>query len=334
MATPNSRENLKQYCLRMLGKPVIEINVDDDQLEDRIDEGLQYFQEYHFDGVEKTYLRHKVTGSTIAVSSINGSFEEGEIFTGGTSNASATLHSANTTVITFKKHKDVNGMQNNNTSSTFTSGETLTGNSSGATATAGTITFGDIDNHYIPISDNIIGVVNIFDLNDTGGGQTSSNMFNFRYQFNLNEMPYLTMGGIAHYQMTQSHLQLLNDIFVGKKPIRYNRHQNRLFLDLDWANDDIKIDEFVVAEVYAIIDPDSFTDVYNDIFVKKYVTALFKRQWGANLIKYDGVQLPGGVNLNGRQLFDDATNELTQIEEQMQLRNELPVDMMVGAGPF
>ena len=121
MATPNSRENLKQYCLRMLGKPVIEINVDDDQLEDRIDEGLQYFQEYHFDGVEKTYLRHKVTGSTIAVSSINGSFEEGEIFTGGTSNASATLHSANTTVITFKKHKDVNGMQNNNTSSTFTS---------------------------------------------------------------------------------------------------------------------------------------------------------------------------------------------------------------------
>ena len=97
---------------------------------------------------------------------------------------------------------------------------------------------------------------------------------------------------------------------------------------------DTKIDEFIVAEVYAIIDPDSFTDVYNDIFVKKYVTALFKRQWGANLIKYDGVQLPGGVNLNGRQLFDDATNELTQIEEQMQLRNELPVDMMIGAGPF
>ena len=142
------------------------------------------------------------------------------------------------------------------------------------------------------------------------------------------------MGSIQHYQMTQSHLQLLNDIFVGKKPIRYNRHQNRLFLDLDWGGDDLAIDEFLVVEAYAIVNPESFTDVYNDIFVKKYVTALFKRQWGANLIKYDGVQLPGGVNLNGRQLFDDATNELTQIEEQMQLRNELPVDMMIGAGPF
>ena len=106
MATPNSRENLKQYCLRMLGKPVVEINVDDDQLEDRIDEGLQYFQEYHFDGVEKTYLRHKLTGSTITVSSVSGSFEDDEIITGGTSNASATVHTSNTSVITFKKHKE------------------------------------------------------------------------------------------------------------------------------------------------------------------------------------------------------------------------------------
>ena len=334
MATPNSRENLKQYCLRMLGKPVVEINVDDDQLEDRIDEGLQYFQEYHFDGVEKTYLRHKLTGSTITVSSVSGSFKDDEIITGGTSNASATVHTSNTSVITFKKHKDSSGVQNNNSSSTFTNGETVTGDSSGATATVGTVTFGDVDNHYIPINDNIIGVVNIFDLNDTAGGQTSANMFNFRYQFNLNEMPYLTMGSLQHYQMTQSHLQLLNDIFVGKKPIRYNRHQNRLFLDLDWANEDVKIDEFIVAEVYAIIDPDSFTDVYNDIFVKKYVTALFKRQWGANLIKYDGVQLPGGATLNGRQLFDDAQNELKEIQDEVQLRFELPIDFMVGPGPF
>tara|TARA_B100000949_G_scaffold78280_2_gene69730 strand:- start:2655 stop:3653 length:999 start_codon:yes stop_codon:yes gene_type:complete len=332
MATPNSRENLKQYCLRMLGKPVVEINVDDDQLEDRIDEGLQYFQEYHFDGVEKTYVRHKITGSTLTITNPVGTFKAGEIITGGSSNASATVHSANTTVITFKDHKDINGIQNNSSSSTFTNSETVTGDSSSATATAGTVTFGDVDNHYIPINDSIIGIVNIFDINETSG--TSSSMFNFRYQFSLNEMPYLTRGAIAHYQMTQSHLQLLNDIFVGKKPIRYNKHQNRLYLDLDWANDDLKIDQFVVAEVYAIIDPDSFTDVYNDIFVKKYVTALFKRQWGANLIKYDGVQLPGGVNLNGRQMFDDAVTELTAIEAEMQVKNELPVDFVIGAGPF
>jgi len=334
MAKPSSREALKQYSLRMLGKPVVEINVDDDQLEDRIDEGLQYFQEYHFDGVEKTYLRHKITGSTVAVSSVSGTFDPGEVFTGGTSNASAVVHTANSTIITFKEHKDGTGVSNNNTSATFTSSETLTGNSSGATATAGTVTFGDIDNHFIPVDDRIISVVNIFDINSTVGGQTSANMFNFRYQFHMNEMPYLTGGSLAHYQMTQGNLQLMNDIFVGKKPIRFNRHQNRLYLDLDWANDDVVIDEFVVAECYAVVNPESFTDVYNDIFLKKYVTALFKRQWGANLIKYDGVQLPGGVNLNGRQLFDDATTELNAIEEDMQLRNELPVDFVVGPGPF
>jgi hypothetical protein len=334
MATPNSRENLKQYCLRMLGKPVVEINVDDDQLEDRIDEGLQYFQEYHFDGVERTYLRHKITGSTLTITNPVGTFNTGEIITGGSSNASATVYSANTTVITFKNHKDVTGYQNNNSSSTFTNNETVTGNISSATATAGTVTFGDVDNHYIPINDAIISVVNIFDINDTSGQSSSSQMFNFRYQFSLNNMPYLTMGSIAQYQMTQSHLQLLNDIFVGKKPIRYNKHQNRLYLDLDWGNDDLRIGQFVVAEVFAILDPNLFTDVYNDIFIKKYVTALFKRQWGANLIKYDGMQLPGGVNLNGRQMFDDAVTELIAIESEMQVKNELPVDFLVGAGPF
>lgn len=334
MARPDSRENLKQYCLRMLGKPVVEINVDDDQLEDRIDEGLQYFQNYHFDGVEKTYLRHKITPSTITISSPSGTFTGGEIITGGTSNATAVVHSANTTVIEFKEHKDVNGYQNNSSSSTFTNGETITGGSSSATGTAGTVTFGDVDNHWIPVNDSIISVINIFDIHDTSGSQSSSNMFNFRYQFNLNEMPYMTGGQIANYQMTMSHLQLLNDIFVGKKPIRFNRHQNRLHLDLDWKNEDIMIGEFIVAECYAVVNPDTFTDVYNDIFLKKYVTALIKRQWGANLIKYDGVQLPGGVNLNGRQMFDDAITELNQIEEEMQLKNELPVDFVIGAGPF
>lgn len=330
MATPASRENLKQYCLRMLGKPVIEINVDDDQLEDRIDEGLQYFQEYHFDGVEKTYLRHKITPSTLTITGPSGTFSVGERITGGTSNATATVHTANTTVITFKKHKDSNGYQNNSSSSTFTNSETITGGTSSVTATAGTTTFGDIDNHYIPITNNIIGVVNIFDISETSG--TSSSMFNFRYQFNMNEMPYLTAGSLAQYQMTQGHLALMNDIFVGKKPIRFNKHQNRLFLDLDWENDDIQVDEFIVAEVYAILNPDTYTDVYNDMFLKKYTTALFKRQWGANLIKYEGVQLPGGTTLNGRTMFEEAIQELRETEEQASLKYELPVDFMVGPG--
>ena len=300
MAKPSSREQLKQYALRQLGKPVIEINVDDDQLEDRIDEGLQYFQEYHFDGIERMYHIHEITSSKVAVSSINGTFSNGEIITGATSNATATVHTANSTFIEFRNHKDTTGIANNDTTSSFSDSETITGNSSGATAIAGTVTFGDIDNHYVPLSDAITGVVGIFDIQDTGGGQKSSSMFSFRYQFHLNEMPYLTSTSIINYKMSMQHLQLLNDIFVGKKPLRFNRHQNRLYIDLDWANNDIKIGEYIVVEAYRIIDPETFNDVYNDMFLKRYITSLFKRQWGANLIKYQGVSLPGGITLDGR----------------------------------
>ena len=128
------------------------------------------------------------------------------------------------------------------------------------------------------------------------------------------------------------HLQLLNDMFVGKKPIRFNRHQNRLYLDIDWDNDDLKPEEYLVVDAYRIIDPNSFTDVYNDMFLKRYVTSLIKRQWGANLIKYEGVQLPGGTTLNGRQLFEEANQEIRETEEQVSLKYELPVDFMVGPG--
>ena len=335
MARPSSREELKQYCLRTLGQPVIEINVEDDQLEDRMDEGLQFFQEYHFDGVERMYNIHQITGSTVKIISGTG-FTDGETITGGTSNATATLVSANSTIITFKTHKDTNGTSNNDVTSSFSNGETITGSSSGTAAVADTdaslVTFGDIDNHYITLNDSIIGVTGIFDIQDTGGGQTSSDLFSFRYQFHLNEMPYLTATSIINYKMSMQHLQLLNDMFVGKKPLRFNRHQNRLYLDLDWNNDDLDIDEYIVVEAYRIIDPATFTDVYNDMFLKRYVTALFKRQWGANLIKYEGVQLPGGTTLNGRTLFEEAITELRETEEQASLKFELPVDFMVGPG--
>ena len=336
MAKPSTREELKQYCLRTLGKPVIEINVEDDQLEDRMDEGLQFFQEYHFDGVERMYNIHRITGSTVKIASNTGAFTVGEKITGGTSNATAKVVSSNTTVITFKSHKDTDDISNNDVTSSFSNAETITGSSSGSTAVADTdaslVTFCDVDNHYITLSDSIIGVTGIFDIQDTGGAQTSSDLFSFRYQFHLNEMPYLTATSIINYKMSMQHLQLLNDMFVGKKPLRFNRHQNRLYLDIDWDNDDLEVDEYVVAECYRIIEPATFTDVYNDMFLKKYVTALFKRQWGANLIKYEGVQLPGGTTLNGRTMFEEAITELRETEEQVSLKYELPVDFMVGPG--
>jgi len=334
MATPSTRETLKQYCLRNLGKPVIDINVDDDQVEDRIDEALQYFAQYHVDGVERMYNIHQITGSTVKIISGTG-FTDGETITGGTSNATATVVSANSTIITFKSHNDTNGISNNDVTSSFSNAETITGSSSGTAAVADTdaslVTFGDMDNHYITLNDSIIGVTGIFDIQDTGGGQLSSSMFSFRYQFHLNEMPYLTATSIINYKMSMQHLQLLNDMFVGKKPLRFNRHQNRLYIDLDWEND-LEVDEYLVVEAYRIIDPTAFADVYNDMFLKRYITALFKRQWGANLIKYEGVQLPGGTTLNGRTLFEEANQELRDTEEQASLKYELPVDFMVGPG--
>ena len=336
MAKPSTREELKQYCLRTLGKPVIEINVEDDQLEDRIDEGLQFFQEYHFDGVERMYNIHQITGSTVTIASNTGAFTVGEKITGGTSNATANVVAANTTVITFKHHRDTNDIANNNVSSSFSNGETITGSSSGSTAVAATaetiVTFGDVDNRYIPINDSIIGVTGIFDIQDVGGTNRTSDLFSFRYQFHLNEMPYLTATSVINYKMSMQHLQLLNDMFAGKKPVRFSRHQNRLYLDIDWEQDDIKVDEYIIAECYRIIDPANFSDVYNDMFLKKYTTALFKRQWGANLIKYEGVQLPGGTTLNGRTLFEEANQEIATVEEQASLKYELPVDFMVGPG--
>lgn len=335
MSRPTTRSELKEYALRNLGKPVIEINVDDDQLEDRLDEALQYFQEYHFDATEKIYHKHQITGSTLLIDSSNGALENNETITGSTSNATAVVVSSNSSIITFKDHKDSKGISNNNTASSFTNGETITGSKSGSTiitpSSGDIVTFGDVDNKYIGLSDAIVGVLSIFDIQDTSGSQTSSDMFSFRYQFHLNEMPYLTAGSIINYKMSMQHIQLLNDIFVGKKPIRFNRLQNRLYLDLDW-NSDIEIGEFIVVEAFRIIDPTKFADVYNDMFLKRYVTALFKKQWGSNLIKYQGVSLPGGVTLDGRQLYDDAINEIREIEEQVQNRFQLPIDFMVGPG--
>jgi|TARA_Y100000310_G_scaffold343209_1_gene449810 hypothetical protein len=333
---PASRVELRDYCKRSLGHPVVEINVDEDQLDDRIDEALEYWNEFHHEGTEKIYLKHQITGSTFAISANSGTLTKEETITGGSSNATAKFWSQNTTTVTFHSHNDQNGVQNNNSSSTFTAGETVTGSSSGSTVTVhGTpaVTFGDMDNHYITIAENVISVTGIFDINDSGS--TTSNMFSFQYQFHLNEMPFLQAGfDIANFTSTMSHIQLLKDLFVGKKSIRFNRHMDRLYIDWDWygISTDVDPDDWVIAEAYRSLTGTTYTDVFNDMFLKKYTTALFKRQWGMNLIKFEGVQLPGGVTLNGARILDEAKEEINALHEEMRLTYELPVDFMVGPG--
>ena len=334
---PASTTELKEYCLRKLGKPVIDINLADEQMNDMIDESIQLFQEYHFDGTEVHYLPEQVAASTLTfASAATGTFTAGETITGGTSNATATIHEVtSTTVLKFKGHKDGNGLLAANTSgATFASGETVTGGSSGATgvphATQATaVSFGNVDSRYLSIDDTIIGVRDIMPV----GGLSSDNMFSVEYQFALNELPNVLRGagGLSNFAFTKQNLSLMNQMFSSgtSRQMRFNRMTDKLHLDMDWDNA-VDIGDWIIVQCYKKIDGATYTEIYNDIFLKKYTIALFKKQWGQNLIKFEGMQLPGGATLNGRQIYDDGNTELERLDEELQLKYQSPDNFYVG----
>ena len=268
MATPSTRETLKQYCLRNLGKPVIDINVDDDQVEDRIDEALQYFAQYHVDGVERMYLKYLVTADDI-------------------------------------------------TRMTTDASESVTENSV-------TTTYKRADN-FLVVPSSVISVINVFPLSD----RANLNMFDVRYQLRLNDLYDFSSTSIVHYQMTMQHLDFLDHILVGEKPMRFNQLSNRLYVDMDWGTD-ITAGEYLIFEVYRKVDPDTYTDLYDDIYLKRYLTALIKRQWGQNLSKFSGTAMLGGVTLNGPELFSSAIEEQQRLEEEIRLNYEEPPHMQQG----
>ena len=314
MANPTSRSDLQEYALRRLGKGVIDINVSTDQIEDRTDEAIQFFQEYHFDGVEKTYLKHKVTATTLTVTD-SSQFTIGETITGATSGATARIFDA-PSATTIRIYRELND---------FTAGETITGGSSSATDTASAIVAGDIKNGYVPVTDAITGIVKVFPFTN----RSNMDMFDVRYQLRLNEVFDLANTSVLYYNMIQTHLSLIDEILVGQKPVRFNRHTDKIYVDMDW-NEDISADEYLVFEAYRILDPSTYSDIYNDMFLKKYLTALIKLQWGNNLSKFAGVQMPGGVTLDGVRIMEEARTEIEKIEEEMSLRYELPVNFMTG----
>jgi len=270
MATPATREQLKQYALRTLGKPVIEINVDDDQLEDRIDEALQYFAQYHYDAIRRTYLKYKLTAADkTRLAAINPSSE------------TATKNSVSTTWYE--------------------------------------------DNNYLVVPESVISVINIFPFSDKG----NLNLFDVRYQLRLNDLYDFSSTSVINYDIVLRHLDFLDHVLVGEKPIRFNQHDNRLYIDMDWSND-LETDEWIVIECYRKLDPTVYTDVYNDIYLKRYVTALFKKQWGANLSKFAGVTMVGGVTLNGQQIFSEAISDIEKLEKEIRDSFELNPAMMIG----
>ena len=344
MTQPTSRTTFKDYCKRKLGHPVVELNIDDDQIEDTIDDAVTYWQEYHFDGTHPEFVKKQITASTqILASAPTGTFSGGETIEGGTSGIKATLNdyiSANTTIRyskpVTKNNSNAVAVGDGSTyytdiTTTWTAGETITGASSGATATvhASTAqTIGDIDNHYLSLDESYIGITGIIPLTDNLSGST--NMFSVNYQYALNDLYTMgSAGDMKNYVFTQQYLSTIQNLFSGMPRFRFNRHRDRVYLDIDWSAD-LKIDDFVIVEAYASMNPETYTDAYNDIFLKKYCTALMKRQWGMNLIKFEGVQLPGGVTLNGRQLYDDAITEIEKLEVEGRLEYQLPDDFYMG----
>lgn len=246
MAVVTSRQGLRDYCLRALGAPVLEINVDDDQLEDRIDEALEYWKQYHYDGIERVYLKHTVTAT-------------------------------------------------------------------------------DITNKYIPIADAVYGITRVIPISQTS---SSKSLFDIQYQLRLHDLYDLTSTSLIYYKNVMAHIALLDMELNGPQMFRFNRLQNRLNIDLNWGSD-IKEGNIIVCEAYRALDPTEFSKAWNESWLKKYVTALFKKQWATNIKKFSGIQLPGGVTLDGDKLYDEAIGEIKELEDELQNKSA-PLEFFLG----
>jgi len=257
MAIITTRTDFKDYCLRRLGFPVIDINVDDDQVEDRIDDALQYWQDYHFDGLQKIYYIKKVDQTDVD-----------------------------------QKYLDLSNVT-------------------------------DSSNNAL----DIVGISRIFPITDS---QATINMFDLRYQLRLNELYDFTSASYVNYTLTQQHLRSLELMFTGEVPIRFQRHMRRLYIDWGWGASEAPVGTTVVAEAYANIDPTVYTRVWNDRWLKEYATALIKRSWGNNLKKFAGLQLPGGVTLNGDKIYEEAAAEIEKLEQEMQVEYGAPLEWFMN----
>ena len=281
MAKPATRQGLIDYCLRKLGAPVLEINVDDDQIDDLVDDAIQFFNERHFDGVERMYLKYKLTQADI---------DRGQA-----------------------KNTDGVGIVTTTATSTNIAGYGTT-----------TANWYETSN-FIQVPDSVVGVEKIFKFDSSS---ISGGMFSIKYQLFLNDLYHFNSVELLQYAMTKSYLEDIDFLLTTDKQVRFNKRQDRLYLDIDWGYE--SADDWLVLDCYRALDPNSFTQVYNDVFLKQYLTALIKRQSAQNLIKFRGVKLPGGIELNGREIFDDAEREIEGLRSRMASEYELPPYDFVG----
>ena len=281
MAKPATRQGLIDYCLRKMGAPVLEINVDDDQIDDLVDDAIQFFNERHFDGVERMYLKYKLTQADI---------DRGQA-----------------------KNTDGVGIVTTSATSTNIAGYGTT-----------TANWYETSN-FIQVPDSVVGVEKIFKFDSSS---ISGGMFSIKYQLFLNDLYYFNSIALLQYAMTKSYLEDIDFLLTTDKQVRFNKRQDRLYLDIDWGAE--SVDNWLVLDCYRALDPTSFTQVYNDVFLKQYLTALIKRQWGQNLSKFKGVKLPGGIEMNGGEILQQAESELESLRSRMASEYELPPYDFIG----
>jgi len=285
MAKPSTRQGLIDYCLRQLGAPVLEINVDDEQIDDLVDDAIQFFNERHFDGVERMYLKYKLTQDDID-----------------------------------------RGTANNKTDSDNTVGIVTTTGTSTNVSGLGTVTSNFYEtSNFIQVPDSVTGIERIFKFDSSS---ISGGMFSIKYQLFLNDLYSFSSVQLMQYSMTKTYLEDIEFLLTTDKQIRFNKRQGRLYLDIDWRSENE--DTFFVIDCYRALDPATFTQAFNDSFLKKYLTILIKRQWGLNMMKFTGTKLPGGIELNGRQYYEDAERELEDIKQRMTSEYELPPLDLIG----
>lgn len=318
---PTDRTTFKQYCLRRLGAGVITINTSDDQVEDRINDALAYMQDYGVDATERTFISHKITGSTMTcdANSSFSVFSNSEAIHGQTSNAFGQIFTIqNTSTIIFRTS---NG--------TFANNETVVGVGSGATANVVSITLGDVDNRFIQMDPRVISISRI--LNPFASQWQSRNelLFNLNYQLRAADLWSLQSTSMIPYWMARRHLQQIDEILTGLFEIRYQRYGQKLFIDWDWANY-AKIDSFILFEGYVILDPDASAGFWSDRWLRELATAYIKRQWGMNISKYGSIQLPGGVTLDTQTILQEANKDVERLEAAIRLAGEMPPMPIIG----
>ena len=281
MAKPTTRQELKDYAYRQLGAPVLEINVDDDQADDLLDDAIQYYNERHYNGVEKMYLKHELTQEDI---------DRGKA--DGTSGVGIVTTSVNSTSVSGLGTVSSNWYENSN---------------------------------FIPVPDSVIGVEKVFKFDSS---TISSGMFSIKYQLFLNDLYQFNSIDLLQYSMVKTYLEDIDFLLTTDKQIRFNQRQDRLYLDIDWGSEEAG--QYIVLECYRALDPTAYSQIYNDPWLKKYVTALLKKQWGQNLIKFKGVRLPGGIEFNGREIYEDGQREIDALIEKMTSEYEVPPLDMIG----